>query len=352
MYPDNIYEKVTREDCATISIDEFKEVLTHVQKEKLTNVEQFILTKLFREDCNASYAMYQLGYQRVGQVYNKIKRIVRILREEINFMYCTENDLVSLFVGMPIVSKAKLQDCTIKEAMDMYSSISYIYKNQYDQLISYTILKRFKYTPDLRQMKSIKETFPEISAYWYIVHPKYDSGCNGIKNLQYSFIRNIHEAIKKVYAYDSNHAGIIDSIMYLEPQTYRQKSKMLRRIQNDYFIKLVYDINSMYTEWYFDCKSMKEVRLDSLLSLSDELIDKCNLIIDEISLSKHNVFSFVYAVICQRYNKSDIFTDDDIKCMEETVEEIRSKNPFMASEINDLERFIRTTRLTKTYLRD
>lgn len=334
MYPQNVYEKVLKEDCVMVDIVRFDYVLDIVYNTKLTEAQRYIFDKTFKEGCKATLLMYEFGYRGVSVISRKIDRIIKLIREEVNFRFCEKDNILSTFLGKVILKKAGIKNCTIQEALEMYGNPEYEYGNKYDQIIAYTLLKRFNYAPDIRKWVKLDD-IPEVVAYCTIITPEDEKLKDGENFLQYDFIRNIRKAARKAYSYNQTHAEIAETLSGI--------GKFKSRFYYNCFIRLIHDPDCMYTEKYFGTNRIKDIPLHEIFSISPELIDKCHwLITSETSLSAVNLYSMIYAVICQRHNRSSILTDEDIECLEKAINEMRSKNKFIENEVKFLEHFIET----------
>lgn len=299
MYPQNIYEKTIEDNCKLISIEQFKPILAEVKTHKLQSLESYILQEHFVKGRTVNQIKYDLGYKNTSQIYNKIRKIVSVLREMINFRYCDSNDYLSLFIGKDVVKKARIKDCTIAEAIEMYSNKDYIYHNYYDEVISYTVLKRFSYPANLLHMYYLRYKEYRIALYFILYKEDGEPKIFGDKTFQYLFVKNIDRALGLICNSDPIYInGAISSII-LNPIT-GTLQPLVNKLRTNHFTKLICDPECLYTDKYFDYKLTKNITLDYLsLTMSQSLYDIC---VNRLHIS--TLFGLMYSVYSMDSNIS------------------------------------------------
>lgn len=299
MYPQNIYEKTIEDNCKLISIEQFKQVLLEAKSYKFQSIESYIFQERFVKERTANELKYELGYRTTSQVYSKIKKIICILREIINFRYCDRDDYLSLFIGKDVVKKAKIKDCTIADAIEMYSNKDYVYRNYYDEVISYTVLKRFSYSTNLLHMYSLRSKEYKIALYFMLYNEGVEPKILGDKSFQYLFVKNIDRALKLVCNnYPIYINGAIEA-MILNPVTNTLQA-LISKLHTNHFTKLICDPGCLYTNEYFDHKLTKNITLDYLsLTMSQSLYDTC---VDKLHIP--TIFGLMYSIYSMDSNIS------------------------------------------------
>lgn len=323
MYPQNIYEKTIEDGCKLIGIEQFKPILSEAKSCKFESIESYILQERFVKGRTVNELKYELGYRTTSQIYNKIKKIISILREMINFRYCDSDDFLSLFIGKDIVKRAKIKDCTIADAIKMYSNKNYVYHNYYDEVISYTLLKRFSYPANLLGMYSLRYKEYRVSLY-HILYGDKEPMVHGDKTFQYLFINNIEKALHTiedtaVSIIISNH---VVSSMY----------PLLDKMCTDYFTKVICDPWCLYTDGYFDHKSAKEITFDYLYTMPQSLHDAC---VNRLHIP--NLFGLMYCV----YSEDSNIRPEEMIMLENLIDSICIVNSGIREEREVIQNFIK-----------
>lgn len=331
--------------CERISMIEFEDLIKNGLLDCLSPVESYVLRSRFNHENSLIYIAYEIGYASASSINNVIRRSLHKLIVKANSsIELNKEDPIKYIADEALIQKSGIFQVDYYTNIGLYMSMCDACSKNITKADVYIIMKilkaGLKIRPNMKAMADVaNHDIMLLDAYNMLVNQcilnkiKNEMDSFDICSVESAFVRNFEKVLSTVYSNDQKKISIILSLIpYSTKVDVTHVSEKLFSVD---FLKVVLEPKCLYTEVYFKNAESKDIRIDSLITLPDDLIKR----LDDYSKGMHGTVT-LHDLAEWLYNDSsklvDIIRSENVPYIKEVINNIMEVNNKIASEFHDI----------------